>query len=121
MLLLFSIKVDEWSSVCKESCSFGLPCVSFVDVYQSVCVCASFPFGFEDVMSDLIVLVSDHCLLFTLDSLTVSVLFSFWLSKSILRVYERIKLCLWVCFHTFRHFFSNRNNFCDYLYAYPSK
>ena len=69
MLLLFSIKVDEWSSVCKKSCSFGLPCVSFVDVYQSVCVCASIPFGFEDVMSDLIVLVSDHCLLFTLDSL----------------------------------------------------
>ena len=36
-----------------KSCSFGLPCVSFVNVYPCVCVClcvcvcASFPFGFE--------------------------------------------------------------------------
>ena len=28
-----------------KSCSFGLSCVSFVNVYQFVC--ASFPFGFE--------------------------------------------------------------------------
>ena len=32
-----------------------------------VCVCASFPFGFEDRMWDPIVLIPDHCLLFTLD------------------------------------------------------
>ena len=28
----------------------------------SICVCASFPFGFEGWMWDLIVLVPDHCL-----------------------------------------------------------
>ena len=33
-------------------------------VYQIVCVCASFPFGFEGGMWDLIVLVPDHCLSF---------------------------------------------------------
>ena len=48
-----------------KSCSFGLPCVSFVNVYQFVCVCASFPFGFEGGMWDLIVVVPDHCLFFT--------------------------------------------------------
>ena len=47
-----------------KSCSFGLPCVSFVNVYQFVCVCASFPFGFEGGVWDLIVVVPDHCLSF---------------------------------------------------------
>ena len=46
-----------------KTCTFGLLCVSFVKVYQSayqVCylVCS---FGFEDVMLDLTVLLSDHC------------------------------------------------------------
>ena len=45
----------------KKSCSFGLLCVSFVYVYQ-FCVCHLFPFGFEDGMWDLIVLIPDHCL-----------------------------------------------------------
>ena len=27
-----------------------------------ICVCAPFPFGFEDGMSDVIVLIPDHCL-----------------------------------------------------------
>ena len=27
----------------RECCSFGLPCVSFMNVYEFVCVCASFP------------------------------------------------------------------------------
>ena len=44
-----------------EGCSFGLLCVSFVSVYQNVCVCMCvcvcvfFPFGFESEMWDLIV------------------------------------------------------------------
>ena len=33
---------------------FSLPCVSFVNVYQFVCVCAFFPFVFEDGMWALI-------------------------------------------------------------------
>ena len=40
-----------------KSCSFGLLCVSFVNVY-------SFPFGFDGGIRDLIVLVADHCLSF---------------------------------------------------------
>ena len=28
----------------------------------SICVCSSFPFGFEDGMLDLIVFIPDHCL-----------------------------------------------------------
>ena len=35
--------------------------MSFVNVYRFVC--ASFPFGFDGGMWDLIVLVHDHCLL----------------------------------------------------------
>ena len=31
-------------------------------VRACVCVCASFPFGFEGDMWDLIVLIPDHCL-----------------------------------------------------------
>ena len=43
-----------------KRCSFGLLCVSFVIVYQSVC--ASLPFCFEGGMWDLIVVIPDHCL-----------------------------------------------------------
>ena len=39
---------------------FGLPCVSCVNLYQ-FSVFASFPFGSEGGMWDLIVLVPDHC------------------------------------------------------------
>ena len=45
-----------------KNCSFGLLSLSFVNVYQFVCVCASFPFVFEDGIWDLVVLISDHCL-----------------------------------------------------------
>ena len=41
-----------------KSCSFGSPCVTFVNV------CQFFPFGLESKMWDLIVLVPDHCLTF---------------------------------------------------------
>ena len=44
-----------------KSCSFGLLCVSFVNVYQ-ICVCPSFPFGIEGGVWDVIVLIPDHCL-----------------------------------------------------------
>ena len=47
-----------------KSCSFGLLCVSLVNVYQRVC--PSFPFGFDGWMWDLIVSVPDHCLSFNL-------------------------------------------------------
>ena len=44
-----------------KSCSFGIQCVSFVDVL-SVSVCSSFPFDFEGGMWDLIVLIPNHCI-----------------------------------------------------------
>ena len=44
----------------RKSCSFGLLCLSFMNVYQFLC--ASFPFGFKGGMWDLIVLVPDHYL-----------------------------------------------------------
>ena len=56
----------------EKSCSFGSPCVFFVNVYQCacvracVCVCVSFVFCFEGGMWDLSVLVLDHCLYFAL-------------------------------------------------------
>ena len=55
-----------------KSFTFCLLCVSFVHVYQHmyvVCVCASFPFGFEGGMLDLIVLIPDHCLSFYIATL----------------------------------------------------
>ena len=42
-----------------KSCLFGLLCVSFVNVYQFMGVCTSFPLGFESRMWDLIVLVPE--------------------------------------------------------------
>ena len=44
----------------KKSCSSGLLCVSFANVYQSMC--ASFPFCFEGQLCDLNLLVPDHFL-----------------------------------------------------------
>ena len=41
-----------------KSCSFGLPC----GVHKNVFI--SFPFGFEGMIWDLIVVVPDHCLSF---------------------------------------------------------
>ena len=49
-----------------KSCSFGLLCVSFVNVYQILCA-SFFPFGTEGGMWDVIVLVPDHCLSIYLD------------------------------------------------------
>ena len=43
----------------------GLLCMSFVNVYQ--CVCVSFSFGFRGWMRNLIVLVPDCCLCFYLE------------------------------------------------------
>ena len=43
-----------------KSCTFGLLCVSFVNVY--LFVCPYFPFVFESEMWDLVVLIPDHCL-----------------------------------------------------------
>ena len=45
-----------------KSYSFDLPCVSCE--HLSICMCASFPFGFDGGMWDLIVIVSDHCISF---------------------------------------------------------
>ena len=47
-----------------KSCLFGLLCMSFVNVYQIVCVCVcpSFRFGIESGMWDVVVLIPDHCL-----------------------------------------------------------
>ena len=38
--------------------------MSFMNVYQFVCVCSSFPFVFEGGIWDLIVLIPDHGLSF---------------------------------------------------------
>ena len=43
-----------------KSCSFGLLCMSFINLYQ-FCVCPSFLFGFEGGAWDLIVLMPDYC------------------------------------------------------------
>ena len=40
-----------------KSCSFGVLCVSFVNVYQFLCV-SFFPFGFEGGMWDVIVVIA---------------------------------------------------------------
>ena len=42
-----------------KSCSFGLPCMSFMNIYQFY---VHFSFGFEGRMWDVIVLILDHCL-----------------------------------------------------------
>ena len=44
-----------------KSCSFGLLCVYFVNVYQ-FCVCPSFLSGVEGWIWDVIVIIPDHCL-----------------------------------------------------------
>ena len=44
-----------------KSCSFGLVCVSVMNVYK-ISVSPSFPFGIEGGMWDVIVLIPDHCL-----------------------------------------------------------
>ena len=46
-----------------KSCSFGLLWVSFVNVYQF----ASFPYGFEGGVWDLIIFIPDHRLSFYFD------------------------------------------------------
>ena len=51
-----------------KTCSFGLLCVFRERL--SICMCASFPSGFEDGMWDLIVLLSDNYLSFYLLCLT---------------------------------------------------
>ena len=45
----------------RKSCSFGFMWLSFVNFFL-ICMCASFPFGFEGWMIDVIVLVPDFCL-----------------------------------------------------------
>ena len=45
----------------RKSGSFCLPCLSFVNGYQFLCV-FSFPIGFDGGMWDFIALNPDHCL-----------------------------------------------------------
>ena len=45
----------------EQSCSVGLMCASFVNVYQYLCE-SFFMFGLQDEMLDLIVLNYDYCL-----------------------------------------------------------
>ena len=51
----------EWPPFLGKSCSFSLLCVAFLNVFE-LCVCASFPFGYEGGMWDLILLIPDYCL-----------------------------------------------------------
>ena len=43
-----------------KSCSFGVLCLSCT--FLNFCVSPSFPFGFEDGMLDVIILIHEHCL-----------------------------------------------------------
>ena len=54
-----------------KSCSFSLLCVSFVNVYQFLCVCPSFSFGFKGGIGEVIVLIPDHCLSINFEADTV--------------------------------------------------
>ena len=56
-----------------KSCSFGLLCVSFVNIYQILCVCPSFPFGITGEKWDVIVLIPYQCVSIYLDSSTLYV------------------------------------------------
>ena len=61
MLLLFLIRVAEWSPVWERAIhSVYCACLSWA--FFKFCVCPSFPFGIEGRMSDVIVLIPDHCL-----------------------------------------------------------
>ena len=53
MLLLFSIRVDEWPPRLTVRVFIGR---------VSIWLCVSFPFGFEGGKWDLIILISDYCL-----------------------------------------------------------
>ena len=55
------------SSCFGKSCLFVLLCVSFVNVYQFVCL-LFFTYGFEGGMWDLIIFIPDHRLFFYFDS-----------------------------------------------------
>ena len=44
-----------------KSCSFGLLCVSFVNIYQILCV-SFFPFSINDGKWNVIVFIPDHYL-----------------------------------------------------------
>ena len=48
-------------TICWEKAADAVNYVSFTAIRQLLCVCF-FPFGFEDGMCDLIVLVPDHYL-----------------------------------------------------------
>ena len=50
----------------EKSCSFGLPCVPFVNCCQFMYLYSYFPFGFEGRMWDLIVSVPDRLPIFLL-------------------------------------------------------
>ena len=58
MSLLFSIRVAAYHLFGKELFIRLTVHVLLINFY----VCPSFPFGFEGGMSDLIVLILDHCL-----------------------------------------------------------
>ena len=55
MLLLFSIRVAEWPPVWEEL-SFGLLCVSFVNVYNLCVSFFTFGFGYDCINSFLFTL-----------------------------------------------------------------
>ena len=67
MLPLYSIRVAELPPVWERAVHSFLPRVSLANVLcQFVCVRVSFPLSFYGRIWDLIVLVPDHCLSFTL-------------------------------------------------------
>ena len=61
-----------------NSCSFGVRCLSFVNIYQN---CASFPFGFAGEMWDLIELVPDKCLSFDFSFRTLDFRYMYYEAK----------------------------------------
>lgn len=62
MLLLFSIRVAEWPAISERAIHSVY--VLVLRKRLSICMSASFPFGFEGEMWNLIILVPDHWLFF---------------------------------------------------------
>ena len=61
---------DVMTTCLEKSCSFGLLCMYFVNVYQFLCV-LFFPFGFQGGLWDLIALIPGNCLSINLGLSTV--------------------------------------------------
>ena len=71
--------------------------------HLSICECASFPFGFENGLWDLIVLVPDHCLSFYFSCYVMDTKLNHNTIKLYLYQSDKCKsnslLCIWMKYH----------------------